>query len=83
MKKVGLYTLTSGLHNEVIPDAYEEGFIKDIVAAGAEFDFCGEDFSRYGSHDAELIYVRTGGKNSSARKGPSCGTSSVRDEARG
>ena len=61
MKKVGLYTLTSGLHNEVIPDAYEEGFIKDIVAAGAEFDFCGEDFSRYGSHDAELIYVRTGG----------------------
>ena len=61
MKKVGLYTLTSGLHNEVIPDASEEGFIKDIVAAGAEFDFCGEDFSRYGSHDAELIYVRTGG----------------------
>ena len=31
------------------------------MAAGAAFDFCGEDFSRYGSHASELIYVRTGG----------------------
>ena len=61
MNKTGLYTLTSGLHSEVMPDASEERFIKEIAAAGADFDFCGEDFSRYGSHDAELIYVRTGG----------------------
>ena len=61
MNKAGLYTLTSGLHSEVMPDASYEAFIKEIVAAGAEFDFCGEDFSSYGSHDAELIYVRTGG----------------------
>lgn len=61
MNRTGLYTLTSGLHSEVMPDASEERFIKEIAAAGADFDFCGEDFSRYGSHDAELIYVRTGG----------------------
>ncbi len=61
MNRTGLYTLTSGLHSEVIPDVSEESFIKEIVAAGAVFDFCGEDFSTYGSHDAELIYVRTGG----------------------
>ena len=61
MNKTGLYTLTSGLHSEVMPDASEERFIREIAVAGADFDFCGEDFSRYGSHDAELIYVRTGG----------------------
>ena len=61
MAKTGLYTLTSGLHEEVMPDASEEIFIKEIAAAGADFDYCGEDFSQYGSHDAELIYVRTGG----------------------
>ena len=61
MNKTGLYTLTSGLHSEVMPDASEERFIREIAAAGADFDFCGEDFSQYGSHDAELIYVRTGG----------------------
>lgn len=61
MDKTGLYTLTSGLHSEVIPDVSEEAFVREIIAAGAEFDFCGEDFSAYGSHDVELIYVRTGG----------------------
>ena len=54
MNRTGLYTLTSGLHSEVMPDASEERFIREIAAAGADFDFCGEDFSRYGSHDAEL-----------------------------
>ena len=61
MGKTGLYTLTSGLHSEAIPDASNEVFIKEIIAAGAVFDFCGEDFSSYGSHDGDLIYVRTGG----------------------
>lgn len=61
MDKTGLYTLTSGLHSEVIPDVSEESFIREIMAAGVAFDFCGEDFSRYGSHGSEVIYVRTGG----------------------
>ena len=68
MDKTGLYTLTSGLHNEVIPDVSEESFIREIVAAGAVFDFCGEDFSAYGSHDVELIYVRTGGTESAFKE---------------
>lgn len=61
MSKTGLYTLTSGLHSEAILEVSEEAFIKEIMAAGTEFDFCGTDFSGYGSHDVELIYVRTGG----------------------
>ncbi|MBR3011777.1 MAG: hypothetical protein IKH60_00465 [Bacteroidales bacterium] len=68
MNRTGLYTLTSGLHDEVIPDALNEVFIKEIIAAGAGFDFCGEDFSSYGSHDAELIYVRTGGTESAFKE---------------
>ena len=61
----GLFTLTSGLHSEVIPDVSEESFIKEIASAGADFDFRGEDFSSYGSRDVELIYVRTGGTENS------------------
>ena len=45
MEKTGLFTLTSGLHSEVIPDVSEEGFIREIAAAGADFDLCGEDCS--------------------------------------
>ena len=67
MEKTGLFTLTSGLHSEVIPDVSEEGFIREIAAAGADFDLCGEDFSRYGCHDAEVIYVRTGGTENAFR----------------
>ena len=51
----GLFTLTSGLHSEVIPDVSEESFIREITAAGASFAFCGEDFSSYGSRDVELL----------------------------
>ena len=34
MDKAGLFTLSSGLHSEVIPDVSEESFIREIVAAG-------------------------------------------------
>ena len=61
MSRTGLYTLTSGLHSEMMPETSEEAFIREIMAAGAEFDLCGEDFSGYGSHDVGLVYVRTGG----------------------
>ena len=78
MGRTGLYTLTSGLHEEVIPDALNEVFIKEIVAAGAEFDFCGEDFSSYGTHDAELIYVRTGGTENAFKEVFPCLSGPVR-----
>jgi len=57
-----LYTICSSLHSEVIADASSEAFIKNIEAAmGQSFLFRGNDFSDFGSHDADIIYVRTGG----------------------
>ena len=60
--RIGLYTLTSPLHNEETVNAASAAFISAIEAeAGFAFDFKGADFTDYGSHDLELIYVRTGG----------------------
>ena len=57
-----LYTLTSGLHTEMCDDVRREPFIKDIEEElGFSFEVSGSDFSTYGSHPCELIYVRTGG----------------------
>ena len=59
---IGLYTLTSPLHNEAAVNASSAEFISAIEAAlGLEFDFRGPDFSDYGSHDLDIVYVRTGG----------------------
>ena len=59
---VTLYTLTSDLHSELTRTASQEPFIKSIEAAlGERFDVKGGDFSTYGTHGCELIYVRTGG----------------------
>ena len=59
---VGLYTLTSPLHDEAAVNAASAVFVSEIEkAAGLSFDFRGPDFSDYGSHDLDLIYVRTGG----------------------
>lgn len=57
-----LFTLTSSLHSETAPDARAEKFITDIEKAlGETFEFFGNDYSTYGTHDTDLIYVRTGG----------------------
>ena len=59
---IGLYTLTSPLHNEAAVNASSAEFISAIEAAlGLEFDFKGPDFSDYGNHDLDIVYVRTGG----------------------
>ena len=59
---IALYTITSGLHSEVIDDFSREPFILDIQSAlGQDIIFRGADFSDYGTHDRDLIYVRTGG----------------------
>ena len=59
---VTLYTITSDLHSELTRTASREPFIKSIEAAlGESFDVKGGDFSTYGTHGCELIYVRTGG----------------------
>lgn len=59
---IGLYSLTSALHNEDAVNVSATTFISEIEnALGFEFDFKGSDFSDYGTHDLDLIYVRTGG----------------------
>lgn len=53
-----VYTLTSPLHDEkAVADATRE-FLGSL---GIAYVFRGSDFSDYGAHDADLIYVRTGG----------------------
>lgn len=60
--KIGLYTLTSPLHDEAAVNAASASFVSEIEAAlGFAFEFHGPDFSGYGSDDLSLIYVRTGG----------------------
>lgn len=60
--KIGLYTLTSPLHDEASVNAASAAFISEIEkASGLSFDFRGSDFSDYGSRDLDLVFVRTGG----------------------
>lgn len=59
---IGLYTLTSPLHDEHAVNASSAEFVGQIEdCLGCQFDFCGPDFTTYGSHDLDVIYVRTGG----------------------
>ena len=55
---VAVYTLTSPLHDEKAVTDVTREFLGSL---GMDYVFCGKDFSDYGSHDADLIYVRTGG----------------------
>lgn len=67
--EIALYPLTSGLHRETVPDPLEEPFIKSIEKAlGHAFIPGKEDFSDYGKHDMDLIYIRTGGTENLFRK---------------
>lgn len=59
---IALYSITSSLHTETEEDVRNEQFIKDVEAAlGCAFESKGNDFSDYGTHDRDIIYVRTGG----------------------
>ncbi len=55
-----VYTLTSGLHDEARVASLSDTFLRSVFPGG-DFDFCGADFSDFGTHDLDLIYVRTGG----------------------
>ena len=56
--KIAIYTLTSGLHDEATVAQVTKEFLGTL---GIEYDFRGGNFSDYGSHALDLIYVRTGG----------------------
>ena len=59
---IAVYTLTSPLHDEKTTNAVSADFIAEIEEKlGVGMDFRGPDFSGYGSHDLDLVFVRTGG----------------------
>lgn len=55
---IAIYTLTSELHDEQSVSAVTREFLDSLHI---EHDFRGADYSDYGSHGLDLIYVRTGG----------------------
>ena len=57
-QKIAIYTLTSELHNEKAVDAVTQSFLASL---GIDYELKGSDYSDYGTHALNLIYVRTGG----------------------
>lgn len=55
---IAIYTLTSTLHDPQAVDALTREFLASI---NVPYLLKGADFSDYGTHDLNLIYVRTGG----------------------
>ena len=55
-----VYTITSGLHDEQSVAKLSDEFLAGVFPEG-NFQFKGADFGDFGSHDLDLIYVRTGG----------------------
>ena len=56
--KIAIYTLTSGLHDEATVGHANKEFLGNL---GVEYDLCGSNFTDYGSHVLDVIYVCTGG----------------------
>ena len=57
---IAVYTITSGLHDEASVSKLSDEFLKQVFPEG-DFVFRGADFSDFGAHTLDLIYVRTGG----------------------
>ena len=57
---IAVYTITSGLHDEAAVSQLSDAFLKGVFPEG-DFQFKGSDFSDFGTHTLDLIYVRTGG----------------------
>jgi L-fucose isomerase-like protein len=58
--RIAVYTITSGLHDEAAVSRLSDAFLKGVFPEG-DFEFKGADFSDFGTHTLDLIYVRTGG----------------------
>ena len=58
MVQTAIFTLTSELHDEQAVDAVTKDFLGSL---GIDHLFKGSDYSDYGSHTLNLIFVRTGG----------------------
>lgn len=55
---IAIYTLTSALHDPQAVDTLTKEFLTSL---NVPYILKGDDFSDYGSHDLNLIFVRTGG----------------------
>ena len=60
MMSIAVYTITSGLHDEAAVSRLSDAFLGGVFPEG-DFLFKGADFSDFGTHTLDLIYVRTGG----------------------
>lgn len=57
---IAVYTITSGLHDEASVSRLSDAFLQGLFPKG-DYLFRGADFSDFGTHTLDLIYVRTGG----------------------
>ncbi len=55
---IAIYTLTSALHDEQAVETATREFLESL---GIDYVLKGDDYSDYGSHSLNIIYVRTGG----------------------
>ena len=55
---IAIYTLTSELHDEEAVAAVTQEFLGSL---GIEYTLRGNEYSDYGQHALQVIYVRTGG----------------------
>ena len=58
MNNIAIYTLTSELHDEQAVSAVTREFLDSLHV---DYDLKGSDYTSYGQHTLDLIYVRTGG----------------------
>ena len=57
---IAVYTITSGLHDEASVSRLSDEFLAGVFPDG-NFEYRGANFSDFGTHSLDLIYVRTGG----------------------
>ena len=57
---IAVYTITSGLHDEANVARLSDEFLAGVFPEG-DYEFKGANFSDFGTHSLDLIYVRTGG----------------------
>lgn len=58
MKQIAIYTLTSELRDEQAVNNITQDFLGSL---GIDYELKGSDYSDYGSHALDIIYIRTGG----------------------
>ncbi len=58
MNPIAIYTITSQLHDAEAINAVAKEFLEKL---DVDYTFRGDDFSDYGKHVLDLIFVRTGG----------------------